>query len=144
MIIIWPKFTVVLVANAYFCGSLNKIGEKLECLLSLIKLMSEAITFKSESKRNTCVSNCYGKNAKVIDYLATATYYVVVWQLYHLDYTSKILPCEHASSRNNWMHAYFTQFCFQFQFSLVFYTLSTVHFFIPIHSIHSIEWYLLS
>ena len=58
--------------------------------------MSEAITFKSESKRNTCVSNCYGKNAKVIVYLATATYYVVIWQLYHLDYTSKILPCEHA------------------------------------------------
>ena len=136
MIINWSKFTVVLMA-VYFCGSLHKIGEKLECLLSLIKLMSEAITFKSGSKRNTCVSSCYGKKCKSYSLSGNCNILccrlaIISLRLHIQDFA--LWACEMSYSRNNWMHAYFTQFCFQFQFCLIFYTLSTVHFFIPIHS----------
>ena len=77
-------------ASLFFSGSLHKISENLELLLSWIKLMLEAITFKSGSKRNKWLlpEKCKSHSSS-----GTATYMLSFeWQLYH---TSNILPCEH-------------------------------------------------
>ena len=80
-------------ARLLLSGSLHKISENLELLLSWIKLILEAITFKSGSKRNKWL---LPEKTKVIVHLELQhTMLLFEWQLHHLDYISNVLPCEH-------------------------------------------------
>ena len=136
--------------NARLCsfGSLHKISEKLKLLLSWIKLILDAITFKSGSKmKNT---NFYWKKRKSSSGNLQHTMLSFEWQLYHLDYISKILHCEHVRcltvGMTGCMHIWtvvLPSILFSISMSATLYYIHCSLLYIN-SSIHSVEWHLLS